>query len=125
MKIIHLLSYITNFCNFGKIVYYSLTVLRKHFYQVFVIGNKPGVGGVEPREFEDFEFINKVSIFEEEFVLLKKKCSNMKQNQKMIIVTNYSTISRKPQFTENFLIVIDLLKRIVRAVNDLYYEKLT
>ena len=31
----------------------------------------PGVGGVDPREF-DFEFINNVSMLEEEFVLLEK-----------------------------------------------------
>ena len=29
----------------------------------------PGVGGVEPREFEDLEF-NRLSMFEEELVLL-------------------------------------------------------
>lgn len=32
----------------------------------------PGVGGVEPRELEDFE-LNKLSTFEAELVLLQKK----------------------------------------------------
>jgi len=34
--------------------------------------HSPGVGGVEPRELEDFE-LNKLSTFEAELVLLKKK----------------------------------------------------
>jgi len=34
--------------------------------------SSPGVGGVDPREFEDFEF-NKLSMFEDELVLLENK----------------------------------------------------
>ena len=31
----------------------------------------PGVGGVEPREFDDFELARRLSMLEEELVLLK------------------------------------------------------
>ena len=51
------------------------------------IEHLPGVGGVEPLEFEDLEF-NKLSKFEDELVLLQKQNNTIqafKQNVKLNI----------------------------------------